>query len=505
MPVPVYSRVGTLLVDSFRYLTTSTGVPVTGKVQGSFTIQLSKDGVGGQSTAGITITEVSSVTNPGEYSVSILGSAFPAATGHYVLFIVDAGTDVYFWTWDWFITNDGSAGGTIGPSLFTPSAGNGRITNGTSPLVGANITIRTAAGVLFYTAITDVNGLYPPVNFPLGTATYTVYVNLAGYVQATALITTNGSTATGPGADVVLSVSSTTTGFLAQDLWAYARRMAKNAAGSQSNVEIPQAVTDAMERLATAHRWTWYYRYGQLQIHGAYMVGSFACVTGSPVLTLTGGTLPSWAVVTDDVAVVKLKMNNQILEIESANIGAGTVTLTAPWMEATESLTFVLYVDEYVLPANMYKFGLVLPGQRWGYGPMPIGLEQLDDTQNATLYGQKIAEWFAIKQQNLLLSQYPTFDILLRYSYFARPANLINPTDVVDWDPAHLRVLHRAIDVEIAILYGGFAGGTKEDALVNFMEAIASTMANDRTENLEASILGNKGLDYATALWKRRG
>ena len=60
------------------------GAAVTGLTDGSFTKQLSKDGVGNQSVTGITVTEVDATNNPGEYTV-LVPAARLSSNGHYSL------------------------------------------------------------------------------------------------------------------------------------------------------------------------------------------------------------------------------------------------------------------------------------------------------------------------------------------------------------------------------------------------------------------------------------
>lgn len=498
---PVYLRVGTAFQDSFFYLSQNAlRTPVTGKVQANFTIRLSKDGVGNQATTGITLTEVDSVNNPGEYGLAVALSAFPAAAGHYVLRVIDTTNTQYSWSWSIFVTSDGTASAPIGPALFTPTASNGRVTDGTSALLGATIIIRTATGALYYSALTDSSGLWTAVNFPATNATYTVYAIRSGYLQASGTITVAAGVATGPGTDLAMAAATTSAGFDAASLWAYARRSGRNALGTTGDTEVKQAVTEALERVATCHRWPWYRSYAELTLRGAYTTGTVTVTLDSPIVTLAAGTWPTWA------EGAKFRISGQYIKVLTRDSNT-QVTLEADWAEATASgQSYVLYQDEYELPDDLYRFGQILPGQRWGWGPSPIGAEQLDALQNAMTFGQKFADFFAIQKQSVFLSSWPTMDTNVRYSYYRRPATLVSSIDIADWDPAHIRLLRRAIDCEIALRFGGYVGGTIEQALRAFKDALDNAIPNDRSEVSEAGVLGSAfSRGGGVEMWKRRG
>lgn len=505
MPDALYVRVGNALGDSFLYLAQNPArTRVTGKVDANFTKRLSKDGVGNQSTTGVTITEVDATNNPGEYAINVTGAAFPAVAGRYVLTVFDTASPQYVWQWTWIVTSDGTASAPVGPALFTAVAGNGRVTDGVSPILGATVIVRTATGALYYTAQTDASGLWGSVNFPSTNATYTAYVIRSGYQQVSGTISVVAGVATGPGSDLVMAAAAAANGLSASELWAYARRMMFGVTGTQADTEVKQAVGEALERVATVRRWPWYRRHGQLALNGAYATGTIALVQGSSTITLTGGTFPTWAT----SSLAKVRIGNQIFRVLTRTSGTQLV-LDAAWVEASNAAaTYTLYQDEYALPSDLYRFGELLPGPRWGMGPIPTSPEALDQQQNAVLYGQKFSGAFAIQGQNVVFSQYPSQDTVLFYSYYARPADLVSGTDVADWDPAHKSLIRRAIDVEVALRYGKYAGGTAEQAFARFDDAFKLASKNDRTEVVEApagaSSLGS-AMDRATLLWKRLG
>lgn len=493
-----YTRVATAFNDGFFYLQPDPlHTPVTGKVQGDFTLTLSKNGIGNQSTTGVTITEVSSSTNPGEYQVALSASSFVAATGFYVLRIKDTVSTQYSWEQGYFVTSDGTGAGTAGPAAFTAVAANGRVVISGIATPNATVVVRASSGALYATAITDASGLWGTVYFPASSGTYTIYVILTGYQQVTGTIVVSGSVATGPGTDLSLTTATSTSGFLAADLWSYARRASRNATSPQATTEQQQAVTEAMEMNAKAHRWTWYLRKAQFTLNGAYTAGVATLTNGSTTVTLTTGAWPSWA------ANAKLYVLGQIIRISTRS--SGTVALIeAAWADTTQTLvSVVVFQDELALPSDMYQFGKLLPGPRWGAVPVMVGAEQMYDAQNAVNFSLKFPSLISIIKQSLAVWPYPTSDLLVSYTYWARPATLATANDTADWDPAHIEVLHRAIDYQIAVRFGGFAGGSADDAFKRWEIALAEAVANNREANTDVGLMGMP-TPSSQLIWQRR-
>lgn len=471
MSSPVAVTVGFAFRDSFLYQDT-VGAFITGKVQGNFTLKLSKDGVGNQSITGITLTEVSAATNPGEYALLIPASIF-AVAGAYVLAITDTATPLY--TWEQVFTASASGLPTASGVAFTATVGNGRAYDGAAAVLGATVVI-TLASANIAILTTNASGLWGPAYFGAD-GTYGITMQKAGYVSAQGSIVVSGGAtiATGPGADLTLATSATND-LSASELWAYATRMARDVAGSKADVERKQAVQDALDMLAKERQWPCLLKRSTLQLNPQ---SSLACsfTVGSATCTLTGGAVvPAWATTT---AVGRILFANRLLNVVSATAGAGTLALETPYQDpagGTVTGTLIFFQDEYKLPDDFLTFGMLIPAQRWGQGAVNVGIEKFYQMQTVTEFGMKMPTSYCIHNQRIMFYPYPNQSTELLYTYYRRPAKLTSGSDIADWDPAALELVRRAIDVQIAGRYGSYQGGTKDDAMAGYKEALSRTI-----------------------------
>jgi hypothetical protein len=470
MSTPAFAVVDAPFRDSILYQGVN-GVFITGKVQSDFTIRLSKDGVGGQSTTGITLTEVSAANNPGEYAIYI-PAAILTDVGTYVLTVTDTATPLYTWEQVYTVTNAGLPS-TAGVG-FTATTGDGRAYDGANPVGNATVVI-AAGGTVHASLTTNALGMWGPVYFTAD-GTYVVTVQKAGYVsaQGTIVVTGSGTVATGPGTDLVVA-TSTVNDMSAAELWAYASRMARDVSGPKADIERKQAVQDAIDMLAKERQWPHLLRRASLQLNNQ---SSLTCsfTVGSSTCTLTGGAVvPAWVSATN---VPRILFNNRLLNVTAATAGATTLTLETPYQDSTSPVTgtLILFQDEYKLPDDFLMFGQIIPGQRWGQGAMNVGIEKFYQLQTVTEFGMRMATAYCIHNQRLMLYPYPNISTELLYTYYKRPAKLTSASDIVDWDPAQTEVVRRAIDLQVAIRYGSFQGGTKADAIGAYKEALTRSV-----------------------------
>jgi len=495
MGLPVYIRQNQAVTDYFTYL--NAGAPVTGKTNASFTRQLAYNGVGNQSTTGIVFAEVDATNNPGLYSITMPASIF-ANTGDFDLLIFDSSATTFRWEQQWRCTSNGTGAGTQGAVSFTAVAANGRVTDGTNPINGATVTIRTAAGLTWATLTTDAAGLWGPVYFTSNTGTYGIYVTSSGYTQASSSLTVGVSTVTGPGTDIVASVATATGGQTFADLLGYARRMGRDVTGTKADTELKQAVNEALEILAKSHHWPRFLTIGQISLNAAQTI-TVAVTQGSNTITLASGSWPTFA----STGFAKLYINGQILRVATATTGT-TATIENNWASATSAaISCVLFQDEYLLPNDLFNVARILPGTRWSLMQMASGPDLIMACQSGATYGQRIPAMWGIIKQQMLLYPYPSQNDLLSYAYWRKPVELASGTDVADWDPAQNEVLRRAIDYTVSLRYGGYAGGTTDQAYAQFKEALARSIPNDRESSLEDAALGNDLSDFGV-LWRRR-
>lgn len=462
-------KVGTTITEKFVLTDRSSGAGITGKVQGDFTIKISNATTGNVATTGVVITEVSAANNPGVYAVTISGTTgFQASsTGEYTVVIHLTSDELQKFVETFFITSNGDFDGTVGAASFTATAANGRITDGTSALSGATVRIRNSSNAIVTSFTSSATGLWGPVYLDAGT--YTIDVQKTGYgASVSSTIVVVGSTATGPGADIALTSVSSGTGLTASDLWAYARRQARNSNGTQSDTEIKQLVNDALDMVAQEYEWPFLLTdRGTFSLDAAYETGTLTLTNGSTTCTLASGTWPTWA------ASGKLRISGKIYFISSRTSGT-VIELATAWKEATTSTaTYRIFRDEYTLASDLMRFGTITMGETWSWGVDPVGFDLLLERQNEWNRKDTHPSCYAIAGNKIRLWPAPSQDLLINYSYYKKPAALTASADEADWDPQHVLLLRRAIDYQCAIRYEACVAGDQAKTLEVYERALA--------------------------------
>jgi hypothetical protein len=459
----------------------TTNAPITGKVQGDFTIQISRGTTGNISTTGITITEVSAANNPGQYDVVGSGATgFTATTaGKCMITIRLTADDTYSYEQTILVTANGDFDGTSGAASFTATANDGRITDGTNPISGATVRLRNSANTIVALTTSNASGLWGPEYLD---ETVTMDVTMSGYgSNSSNQITVVGSTATGPLTDVALTAVTSSSGILNSDLLAYTRVQCRNQSGTQSDTTQQQIVNNSIGWIATAKFWEFYKTYGDITLREPYSTGTIALTAGSTTCTLTTGTWPTWA------ASGKIKVGSRVLRIASRTSGSVVVLATAWAEDAEATATYTIYQDEYALPSDCLKFGEPFPTPSWGWGGQASSFESVLRAQNLSGYpGQNFPSMFAVHGSGgtakLLLFPYPnpSEDMLLPFWYYRKPALLVSAGDTADVDPLWTELLHRSIDYQIAPRYEAGVAGRSDPVYKQLMECFARAAANDK-------------------------
>lgn len=481
-------KVGTTINETFVLTDRSTGAGITGKVQADFTIKVSHSTTGNVSTTGLTITEVSAANNPGVYAVQVSGATgFQASsTGEYTVVIYLTADELQKFVETFHITADGDFSGTRGAASFTATASNGRITDGTSALASATVRIRDSLNAIVFQTTSDSSGLWGPVYLDAGT--YSIDVQKTGYtLNNSSTIVVVGTTATGPLADIALSAASSGTGLTASDLWAYARRMARNRVGNQADTEIKQIVNDALDMVAQECEWPFLLTdRGTISLDAFYNTGTLTLTNGLTTVTLASGTWPSWA------ASGKLKIAGRTYFIASRTSNSVLVLSTA-WKETTSSgVSYTLFRDEYSLPSDLMRFGSIQLGEGWCWGTDPVGMDQLLDIQNDNNYGDSSPSYFAIAGNKLRLWPFPSQDKLFNFSYYKKPAALTTSTDEADWDAQHVMLLRRAIDYQCALRYEDCVAGDSAKTQAAYERALSKAKPMNKSPMHLPSTLGRR-------------
>lgn len=474
-----YAKVGTAYRTGFNYRNKATFAGVTGKTDGSFTKKLTKNQTGNQSVTGITISEPDATNNAGMYEVEVSTSGFVAATGDYTLLIYDTASPEYAWEEHIIVTSDGTGEGSIGAASFTATASDGRVTDGSVALSGATVRIRNSLNTIISQFTSDSSGLWGPVYLDNGT--YTIDVQKSGYAaNSTKTIVVSAGVATGPAADVALAAASSTSGLTASDLWAYARRMARNANGTQADTEIKQAVNDALDMIAQERLWPYYKTHGEVSFADDYSTGTIAITQGSANVTLTTGTWPS------NAASCKIRIGGKVYRV-SSRTSDSVIVLASAWAAASiTGETYVLFQDEYTLPSDCMRIGALLPGSNWGMGVEPMGLDQILAAQQVSVSGSKYPTQWAVHAHGatakLIVYPYPNEANILHFWYYRKPAALVNSLDEADWDAQHVQLLRRAIDYQMSLRYPETCvAGNPDATFQRYLSALARAVPNDKT------------------------
>lgn len=471
-----YWKVGTTYRDTIVYL--SGGAAVTGLTSAAFTFELSKNGTGNQSTTGVTLTEVDAVNNAGEYVIEVNGSTgFVASTGFYDLVVYRTAIPTDRWTIPIRVTADGTGGtSSATTAAWVPTASDGRVTDGSSPLEDATIFFKTSAGKLVTSVTTNASGLHDTVYL---TESVTAFVQKSGYTQTSYSITVSGGTATGPGADATISAIVSSTSMTASEMWSYAKRVARNVSGALTDQIVKELVNDALDDVSKSAYWSWYLTLSSepLELNGAYSTGTIAVTDGGATVTLTGGTWPTWA----GNGNTEIRIAGRFYKVASRTSGT-EIELTANWHgDNLTAQTYTIYQDRYDLPANLLKFGQPLYGRSWPWGDEEVSFLDVLEMKNVSYVSQQTPYVHTVHNGDLLLWPAPESDQLIPYSYYRRPAPLVSSSDNVDWDPAHKDLLHRAIDLHVALRYGETAGGQSyDDCEEIYKRALAKANPNQR-------------------------
>jgi hypothetical protein len=310
----------------------------------------------------------------------------------------------------------------------------------------------------------------------LDPGTYTIDVQKTSYAASnTATIIVVGAVASGPGADIAMASTSSGTGLTASDLWAYARRSARNKNGNQADVEIRQLVNDALDMVAQEYEWPFLLTdRGTLSLDAAYFTGTLTLTKDSTTCTLAGGTWPTWA------ALGKLKISGKIYFIASRT-SASVVVLSTAWKEATTSTaTYKLFRDEYPLASDLMRFGIVSMGETWSWGADPIGFDMLVEMQNEWNRTDQYTSCFAIAGSKIHLWPAPSRDTLINYSYYRKPVALTSSTDEADWDAQHVLLLRKAIDYQCALRFEDCVAGDQGKTMDAYERAPGSSEADEQ-------------------------
>ncbi len=477
--------------DSFVYQLPS-GTFVTGKVQADFTITLSKNGAGSQSTTGITLTEDTTSIPAGSYALAFATTSFVSVVGEYNLVIYDTAAPRNSWSQVYSVTQSGSPG-PVSNVFFQSSTSDGRAVDGFGiPLQGVSVYVKSGTQTLTVVR-TDATGNFL---FYADPGTYTLYYELAGYQQATATVAFTNIASTGPGTDIALQSIANNSTIVASGLWSYARQQSGDQTGALADTKVKRSVNSAQDMVAKDTLSNWWLRRAYLSLNG-FQSFNATFTHGSTTVVLVTGSWPTWA-----ISPARLNVGTSMIMDISSRTNATTIELTAAWYGVTGDYSAVLFQDTYALPINMYQFGRVLPGQRWGWGGDPVTAEVVWERQNAAAFGQQGPGYFAIYNGNVILGPYPATTLNTLFTFHARPVPLVNAGDIADIDPAQIALLYRAIDCQVAVEFGQAVAGDAPACMMAYKEEKARSANTDRSPTSLPSVNRIPGMSGTPTFWQ---
>ena len=473
-----YLKVG---VTAYLYLydqNAVTGQPVTGKVAGDYTVQITKNGTGNQATTGITgPTEVDATNNAGLYTLTISGSTgFLSATGVYEVKVFRAADLTLVWNETLIVTSDGTAAGTFGAASFTAVAANGRIMSGGSPLSGATITILTPSATIYTQLTSSSTGLWGPVYFNTA-GTYSLQVQKVGYTTTTGSIVVSGSTATGPGADLTITAVSTGSTLLVSTLMSYVRRVMLDASGTKSDTLVLEVINEAAEMIFMEMQWPHWNRRGVIELLAPYETGTLTLTAASAVVTFSGSTLPSWV---DAGCDLFIPSTGQWFTVDTRD-SSSQVTITDAYNgTTTASLAFSLARIRMALPATCARTNDLLFGSQWPYQPQMVSAAKLEMMKDAWQTSDTYTSMWAIEKNYVCVWPPPDTYRRINFMYFHKPVQVTSGSDTLDYPSEQVLLLRRAMDY-CAALRGATTADSRDAARKAYDLAKAQALSWDRT------------------------
>lgn len=439
-----YHKVGTTAYIQFRVPSTISSFS-TGLTSGDVTLDIIKGATGNQATTGCTFSEVDATNNAGAYAYTCSGAtSFVSATGEYGVTAYLTANKLKVWSGTLFVTSDGTGAGSWGDAVFTATASDGRVMSGGSPVEAATIYIVNSSGVLYVKTTTNSSGVWGPVYFNAA-GTYTVYAQKAGYSTTSGTITVVGSTATGPGADLTITASSTAGTLLASTFLGFIKRSNQDRSSSLADTEAIEILNDAVDMIAMERQWDYYHTRGAVQLRTNYQTGTLAISNGSTTCTLTGGTWPSWA------ASGEIFVDGTWVAVESRTSGA-VVVLADPWgNDDVTAASYNLVQFRYALPTDCIRISDTLFGNQWPFVGQPTSAAMIESLKDAWQSVNSQAFSWAIEGGFLCFWPVPEENRNVNLLYFRRPTPVASSGDTIDWDSQHPFLLRRAIEYVVAL------------------------------------------------------
>ena len=188
---------------------------------------------------------------------------------------------------------------------------------------------------------------------------------------------------------------------------------------------IRRAIQVAYREIVTARDWRCMIRNGRVQLQAPQSTGTIAYDNDTRTLTLSGATLPSWAI---NGAVC---INNVLSDIESVE-SSTSCTLDAtlnPGKDIDTGTSYTLFPRWYILPSDFVSLAGTLNEQIWAAGQYISPAELFTMQRNDQSFG--VPRWYTVAQApdlygSMALFIHPASDVTetLDFPYVSRPRNL---------------------------------------------------------------------------------
>lgn len=259
-------------------------------------------------------------------------------------------------------------------------------------------------------------------------------------------------------------------------LEAYARRQFADRVGTKADTEINEAINDAFAMIAKERRWPWYLSPGYITTAASYSTGTLTATNGSAVVTLSGGTFPTYA------ASGELSVSGQWYTISTRDSGT-QITLATAFTGTTVAATtgtWLVYQDAYTLPSDCMNFHRPLYGKTSAFKPTAASYEQLLELKSDTQTSQSNPAIYCIRKNTIMFAPAPSSAAVVNFCYYRKPATL-SSGGTADWDSQHVDLAFRAIDHQLS-LRGPCQAGNPGQTLQAYKQLVANVVPNDKSD-----------------------
>lgn len=190
---------------------------------------------------------------------------------------------------------------------------------------------------------------------------------------------------------------------------------------NQSVVQARQSINDALDEVASKHNWPHYASQGVLNTDAPYETGLITYVASTRLITLAGGTWPTWAeygtiFIGGKYARVTDRVSGTVIEIEQTNLTDDIATGT----------DYRLYRNEYPLSDLVHKISyLAEDSNQWTVAyqhPMEFATYRMGSVES------NMPTRFTIREDRnvlggkaIVLWPCPSAALTYRYPYYRKP------------------------------------------------------------------------------------